>query len=151
MRDRKYRNESIICSQNNETITSHCTVHRVFHLSGTALYLSFNWYENNHFHWYRYRQEQARTLKSLQSQKRYVSPLPWYSILMDMLTKVIDDEEKLLKTCPCSNTTANQASKRKKSMGKQSHLGGKRISTEKTTMQQKKRKETQLRNSMSAV
>ncbi|CAL7938865.1 unnamed protein product [Xylocopa violacea] len=109
----------------------------------------------------KYKQEQARTLKSLQSQKRYISPLPWYSILMDMLMKVIHDEErihqgapctleclggdniknsekqeKLSKTCPCNNMTSNQAFKRNKSMEKPSRLGGKRISIEKSTMQQ---------------
>ncbi|XP_053986296.1 uncharacterized protein LOC128880333 isoform X1 [Hylaeus volcanicus] len=42
----------------------------------------------------KYKREQTRTIKGLQSQKRYKSPFSWYGIVSDMLTKVIDDERK---------------------------------------------------------
>lgn len=34
-------------------------------------------------------------IKSLQTQKQYKSPFPWYDLVTDMLTKVIVDEEKI--------------------------------------------------------
>ncbi|XP_076170831.1 uncharacterized protein LOC143148389 isoform X4 [Ptiloglossa arizonensis] len=46
----------------------------------------------------RYKREQLRTLKGLQSQKRYKSPFPWYNIIADMLKKVIDNEKMNSKT-----------------------------------------------------
>lgn len=48
----------------------------------------------NNFYWYRYKQEQARTIKCIQSQKHYKSPFPWYNIVAEMLMEVINDEEK---------------------------------------------------------
>ncbi|CAK9800698.1 hypothetical protein ANTQUA_LOCUS2538 [Anthophora quadrimaculata] len=42
----------------------------------------------------KYKEEQIRAIKNLQSQKHYKSPFGWYNIVADMLTKVIDDEEK---------------------------------------------------------
>ncbi|XP_076231228.1 uncharacterized protein LOC143177250 [Calliopsis andreniformis] len=50
--------------------------------------------EKDNFHWHRYKREQSRMIKGLQSQKHYKSPFPWYNIVADMLTKVISDEEK---------------------------------------------------------
>ncbi|KOC68452.1 hypothetical protein WH47_10692 [Habropoda laboriosa] len=50
----------------------------------------------------KYKQEQTRTIKSLQSQKQYKSPFGWYNIVADMLTKVINDEEK----CKYRETTS---------------------------------------------
>ncbi|XP_034180978.2 uncharacterized protein LOC117604710 isoform X1 [Osmia lignaria lignaria] len=43
----------------------------------------------------KYKQEQARTIKFMQSQRQYTSPFPWYNIVAEMLTEVINEEEKL--------------------------------------------------------
>ncbi|XP_018342125.1 PREDICTED: uncharacterized protein LOC108748439 isoform X2 [Trachymyrmex septentrionalis] len=43
----------------------------------------------------KYGQEQIRIIKGFQSGKPYKSPLAWFSIIVEMLTKVIDDESKL--------------------------------------------------------
>nr|XP_012141022.1 PREDICTED: uncharacterized protein LOC105662533 [Megachile rotundata] len=42
----------------------------------------------------KYKQEQARTIKCIQSQKHYKSPFPWYNIVAEMLMEVINEEER---------------------------------------------------------
>ncbi|OAD52920.1 hypothetical protein WN48_11166 [Eufriesea mexicana] len=42
----------------------------------------------------KYKLEQMQMIKSLQCQKQYKAPSSWYKIMREMLTKVIDDEEK---------------------------------------------------------
>ncbi|KYN11738.1 hypothetical protein ALC57_16072 [Trachymyrmex cornetzi] len=43
----------------------------------------------------KYGQEQIRVIKGFQSGKLYESPFAWFPIMVEMLTKVIDDESKL--------------------------------------------------------
>jgi len=43
----------------------------------------------------RYGQEQTKVIKGFQSGKPYESPFTWFPIIVEMLTKVIDDESKL--------------------------------------------------------
>ncbi|KYM82691.1 hypothetical protein ALC53_06866 [Atta colombica] len=43
----------------------------------------------------KYGQEQTKVIKGFQSGKPYESPFTWFPIIVEMLTKVIDDESKL--------------------------------------------------------
>ncbi|XP_076294657.1 uncharacterized protein LOC143215923 [Lasioglossum baleicum] len=43
----------------------------------------------------KYKREQLRTIKGLQTQKQYKSPVSWYNIVAQMLVRVISDEEKM--------------------------------------------------------
>ncbi|XP_076643830.1 uncharacterized protein LOC143354031 isoform X2 [Halictus rubicundus] len=48
----------------------------------------------------KYKNEQLRTIKGLQTQKQYKSPVPWYNIVAEMLMRVINDEAKVSSVGP---------------------------------------------------